>query len=151
MSVNVLSVFPSKSFMILILFSPFLKNFCCCCWRIIALKILFSVKPQHESTIGIHISLPFWTSLPSPAPPQPSRLIQVLILMLRSLNHLSGCLHVVWLACMLSCSVKSYSFVTLWAVAGQVEKGVSNTRFPFFKLNGSWFTVFPVYSRVIQL
>ena len=26
--------------------------------------LLFSVKPQHESAIGIHISPPFWNSLP---------------------------------------------------------------------------------------
>ena len=28
--------------------------------------LLFSVKPQHESAIGIHISPLFWNSLPSP-------------------------------------------------------------------------------------
>ena len=39
-------------------------------------RILFSVKPQHELAIGIHIFPPFWTSLPSPAPSHPSRLIQ---------------------------------------------------------------------------
>ena len=38
--------------------------------------LLFSIKPQHESAIGIHTSPPFWTSLPSPSPSQPSRLIQ---------------------------------------------------------------------------
>ena len=38
--------------------------------------LLFSVKPQHESATGIHISPPFWTSLPSPTPSHPSRLIQ---------------------------------------------------------------------------
>ena len=38
--------------------------------------MLFSVKPQHESAIGIHISSPFWTSLPSSTPSHPSRLIQ---------------------------------------------------------------------------
>ena len=38
--------------------------------------LLFSVKPQHESAIGIHISPPFWTSLPSSSPSHPSRLIQ---------------------------------------------------------------------------
>ena len=38
--------------------------------------LLFSVKPQHESAIGIHISLPFWTCLSSPSPFHPSRLIQ---------------------------------------------------------------------------
>ena len=38
--------------------------------------LLFSVEPQHESAIGIHISPPFWTSLPSPSPSHPSRLIQ---------------------------------------------------------------------------
>ena len=38
--------------------------------------LLFSVKPQHDSTVGIHISPPFWNSLPSPSPSHPSRLIQ---------------------------------------------------------------------------
>ena len=53
-----------------------------CCWLhtpfylFIIYRILLFVKPQHESAIGIHISLPFWTSLPSPIPSHPSRLIQ---------------------------------------------------------------------------
>ena len=34
------------------------------------------VKPQLESAIGIHISPPFWSFLPSPSPSHPSRLIQ---------------------------------------------------------------------------
>ena len=38
--------------------------------------LLFSVKCQHESAIGIYISPPFWTSLPSASPSHPSRLIQ---------------------------------------------------------------------------
>ena len=34
-------------------------------WRIMLYRILlFSVKPQHESAISIHISPPLWTSLP---------------------------------------------------------------------------------------
>ena len=34
-------------------------------WRILLDRILlFSIKPQHESAIGMHISRPFWTSLP---------------------------------------------------------------------------------------
>ena len=37
---------------------------------------LFSVKPQHESAIGIHISPSFWTCLPSLSPFHPSRLLQ---------------------------------------------------------------------------
>ena len=36
--------------------------------------LLFSVKPQHESAIGIHISPPFWNSLPSVSPSHPGRL-----------------------------------------------------------------------------
>ena len=36
----------------------------------------FSVEPKHESAIGIHMSPPFWTSLPSPSLPLPSRLVQ---------------------------------------------------------------------------
>ena len=38
--------------------------------------MLFSVKPQHESAIGIHISPPFGSSFPSSSPSQASRLIQ---------------------------------------------------------------------------
>ena len=38
--------------------------------------LLFSVKHQPESAIGIHMSLPSWSFLPSPAPSHPSRLIQ---------------------------------------------------------------------------
>ena len=38
--------------------------------------LLFSVKPQHESAIGIYISHPFETSLPSLSPSHPSRLKQ---------------------------------------------------------------------------
>ena len=36
--------------------------------------LLFSVRPQHEAAVGMHASPPFWTSLPSPAPSQPSAL-----------------------------------------------------------------------------
>ena len=35
--------------------------------------LLSSIKPQHESAIGIHISPPFGASLPSPTPSHPSR------------------------------------------------------------------------------
>ena len=35
--------------------------------------LLFSVKPQHESTMGTHIHPPFWTSLPSSTPSHPSQ------------------------------------------------------------------------------
>ena len=46
-------------------------------WRIIALQnFAVSVKPQHESAIGIHISPPFWSSLPSASPCHSSRLTQ---------------------------------------------------------------------------
>ena len=38
--------------------------------------LLFSVKHQHESAIGIHMSPPSWTSLPSPSTSHPSKLIQ---------------------------------------------------------------------------
>ena len=38
--------------------------------------LLFSVKPHHEPAIGIHISPPFWNSLPSLSPSHPSRWIQ---------------------------------------------------------------------------
>ena len=38
--------------------------------------MLFSVKPQHESAIHMHTFPPFWTSLSSPSPSHPSRLVQ---------------------------------------------------------------------------
>ena len=38
--------------------------------------LLFSAKYQHESATGIHMSPPSWTSLPSPSPSHPSRLLQ---------------------------------------------------------------------------
>ena len=44
-------------------------------WRILYRIVLFSVKPQHESAIGIPMSPPSWTSFPSPSPSHPSRLI----------------------------------------------------------------------------
>ena len=41
-------------------------EFCC---------FLSNLRQQHA--LGIHISPPFWTSLPSPSPPHPPRLIQI--------------------------------------------------------------------------
>ena len=38
--------------------------------------LLLSLNPQHESAIGIHISPPFWTSLPFPSASHLSKLIQ---------------------------------------------------------------------------
>ena len=38
--------------------------------------LLFSVRHQHESAIGIYMSPPFWSSLRSPYLSHPSRLIQ---------------------------------------------------------------------------
>ena len=38
--------------------------------------MLFPVKPQYESAIGIHIPPPFWNSLPSLSPSHPTRSIQ---------------------------------------------------------------------------
>ena len=60
--------------------------------------MLFYVKPQHESTTGIHISPPFWTSFPSPTSSHPSTLIQ------------SPCLS------FLSCTANSYWLSTLHMV-----------------------------------
>ena len=37
--------------------------------------LLFSIKFQHESAIGIHMSPPSWASLPSPSPFHPSKSI----------------------------------------------------------------------------
>ena len=59
---------------------------------------LFSVKPQHESGIDKHISPPFQTSLPSPAPSHPSRLIQnpcLSFLSHRANSHWLSILHMV--------------------------------------------------------
>ena len=42
-------------------------------WRILLYRILlFSVKYQHESAIGVHMSPPSWTFLPSPSASHPS-------------------------------------------------------------------------------
>ena len=58
-------------------FCPLKTNVFIFYWRILLYRILwFSVKLQHESAIGIHISPPFWNSFPSPSPPYPSRLMQ---------------------------------------------------------------------------
>ena len=38
--------------------------------------LLFSAKYQHEPAIGMHMSPPSWTSLPSPSPFHQSRLLQ---------------------------------------------------------------------------
>ena len=46
------------------------------CQSFFLLLSLFSVKSQHESAIGVHISPPGRTSLPSSSPSDPSRLIQ---------------------------------------------------------------------------
>ena len=62
--------------------------------------LLFSVKLQNESAIGIHISPPFWTSLLSFTPSHPSRLIQSpylkinYVLILRWYKFISVCRHV---------------------------------------------------------
>ena len=45
-------------------------------WQLLYRTLLFSFKPQHESAIGVHISPPFWTSLPSLSPFHPSRLFE---------------------------------------------------------------------------
>ena len=46
-------------------------------WKIVVLQnFVVFYQTSHESAIGIHISFPFWTSLPSPSPSHPSRLIQ---------------------------------------------------------------------------
>ena len=55
----------------------FLKFFFIFNWRITALQycVGFAIN-QHESTIGIHMSPPSWTCLPSPPTSHPSRLSQ---------------------------------------------------------------------------
>ena len=57
--------------------SSFFFNYLFFYWRIIALQnFVVFCQTSHESPIGIQISPPFWTSLPSPSPSHPSRLIQ---------------------------------------------------------------------------
>ena len=57
-------------FFLIYLFNLFIEGYLL--YRI----LLFSVKSQHESAIGIHISPPFWISFPSASPSHPSRLIE---------------------------------------------------------------------------
>ena len=63
-------------FAILFLLLLLLKDNCWNCWRITEGIFLFSVRPQHESAIGIHVFPLFWRSLPSLSPSHSSRLIQ---------------------------------------------------------------------------
>ena len=59
--------------------------------------LLFSVKPQHESAIGMHVSPPSGTSLPSPSPSHPSRLIRSPCLSsLRHTENSIGYLFYIW-------------------------------------------------------
>ena len=57
---------------IVFVFNKFIFN-----WRIIFYNIVsVSAIHQHEPAIGIHMSLPSWTSLPPATPSHPSRLSQ---------------------------------------------------------------------------
>ena len=63
-------------------------------WRIIPYRILLvSAKHQHASAIGIHMSPPSWTSLPSLSPSHLSRLLQSPCL--SSLSHTAVSLPVI--------------------------------------------------------
>ena len=63
-----------------------------------------SVKHQHESAIGVHMSLPSWISLPSPSPSYPCRLIHSPHL--SSLRHAAN-FHLWSILYQFSCSVVS--------------------------------------------
>ena len=69
--------------------------------------LLFSVKPQHESAIGTHLSPPFY-SLQLPCPYHPSRLIQS-----PCLSFLSHAANSCWLSILhMVCKFPCYSFHT---------------------------------------
>ena len=73
-------------------------------WRIIALQnfVLFCQTSTWIRHIGIHISPPFWTSLPSPSPSHPSRLIQSPCFLSHTVNsHWLSILHIVMSVSML--------------------------------------------------
>ena len=55
-------------------------------WRIIALQNFAFAKSQRESVVGIHISPSSWTSLPSPSPSHPSRLLQEYLLCINKIH-----------------------------------------------------------------
>ena len=50
--------------------------------------VLVSAKHQHESAVSIHVSPPSWTSLPSPAPFHPCRMLES---GLSSLSQITNC------------------------------------------------------------
>ena len=52
--------------------------------------MLVSIKHQHESAIGISMSLPSWISIPPPSPSHLSRLLQSPSL--SSLSHMDWCI-----------------------------------------------------------
>ena len=83
--------------------------------------LLFSVKPQYESAIGIHISTPFWNSFPSPSPSQPSRLIQSPCLSFLSHtanSHWLSILHMV-----MEKAMAPYSSTLAWKIPWTEEPG----------------------------
>ena len=76
-------------------------------WRIIALQnFVVFCQTSHELAIGICIFPPFWTSLSSPSPSYPSRLIQspcLSFLRHRASSHWLSILHMVKQVSMLLC------------------------------------------------
>ena len=72
----------SRTVMLFFFFHSFLlkdncfTEFCCFLSNLNMKKKRKKKKPQHESAIGVYITPPFWTSLPSLTPSHPSRLIQ---------------------------------------------------------------------------
>ena len=77
-------------------------------WRTIALQycVGFCHTSKHESPIGIHMSPPSWTSLPSPTPSHPSSLLQSPAL--SSLRHAADA-HRVSVLSMVVCVFPGYS------------------------------------------
>ena len=78
--------------------------------------LLFSVKPQPRSTISVHISPPFGTSLPSPSPSHPSRLIQS-----SCLSFLSHIANSCWLSIL-------HMVTTPWTAAYQAPPSMGFSR-----------------------
>ena len=110
--------------------------------------MLFSVKPQHESAIGIHISPPFWTSLPSPSPSHPSRLLQSPCL--SSLRHTANS-H--WLSILYMISVNFHVTLSIHLRTSQpwlqVLEVLDLLYYSFFSLNQHFcLSIMPIVMKV---
>ena len=84
--------------------------------------LLVSAKHQHEWAIGIHMSPPSWTSLPSPSPFHPSRLLQSPCL--SPLSHIANSIGYLFLHMVICFHVTLHSSHPLLPPPAHVHKSI---------------------------